>query len=184
MPVPVSPSFGVVPNGAQLVPQPTPADVTPSDSFATQADRLLRDGKFDDAAKAYQHASVDDPKNPAIPLRGAQALAAAGRFEEAAGAAQQGLSMLPAEKWLSATKSSAGAFDSTRTADAVWESLKKAADDPKADPGVKFLSGVTAAGRGDYTRAAADLKAVVQSAPQDPVAKQLKALVEEKLKDK
>lgn len=183
-PLPVTPSFGVLPNGTQLVPAPVPADSASGGSFADQADRLFHDGKYDDAAKAYQHAAVDDPKNAAIPLRAALAMTAAGRYDEAAGAAQQGLAMLPPEQWLSATKGSAGGFDSAKTADAVWDSLKKAADDPKAELGVKFLAGVMATGRGDYTRAAADLKAVVQTAPQDPVAKQLKSLVEEKLKDK
>ena len=46
------------------------------------------------------------------------------------------------------------------------------------------LAGVTAAGRGDFTRAAADLNAVTAAVPQDPVAKQLKELVEAQAKSK
>jgi tetratricopeptide (TPR) repeat protein len=171
--VPISPA----------TPTPDPS-ATANDSFVGQADNLFRAGKYEDAAKAYRHAAVDDPRNGALALRGATALSAAGRYDEAAGAAQQGLALLPTDQWLTATKDAASRFDSAKSADQAWEALKKAADDPKADPGVRFLSGVTAAGREDFARAAADLKAVTTAVPQDGVAKQLKDLVEAKAKSK
>ena len=157
-------------------PAPVPAPV----GFAARADQLVRAGKYEDAARAYRHATVDDPQNGALAVRASQALTAAGKYDEAAGAAQQGFALIDPKDWLTEAKNSADVFGSPRTAATAYEGLLKASADAKAGPGVKFLSGVAAAGRGDYARASGDFDAVTKLVPQDPVAAQWKTIVDAK----
>jgi hypothetical protein len=179
--VQVSPLVGTA-TPVQQMPPPEPSVSVAS--YASQADSYFRNGDYDAALKAYQHAVVDAPNDGAVLLKAAQALSASGKFAEAAGAAQQGLSLLPPEQWLASSKEAASLYDTSTAADTSWTSLKKAADAPKADAGIRFMAGVAAAGRGDYDRAIADLKAVRVAVPQDPVAKQLLTLVEAKASGK
>ncbi len=177
VPVPTVPApvvdQSVIPPAAD---EPAPAPV----GFATQGDRLVRAGKYEEAARAYRHAAVDDPQNGTLAVRASQALTAAGKYDEAAGAAQQGFALIDPKDWLTEAKNSANVFGDPQAATAAYAALLKASADAKAGPGVKFLSGIAAAGRGDYARAAGDLDAVTKLVPQDTVAAQWKTIVDAK----
>ena len=157
-------------------PAPAPAPA----GFAAQADQLVRAGKYEDAARAYRHATVDDPQNGTLAVRASQALTAAGKYDEAAGAAQQGFALIDPKDWLAEAKNSAAVFGNPQTAATAYDGLLKASADAKAGPGVKFLSGIAAAGRGDYARASGDFDAVTKLVPQDTIAAQWKTIVEAK----
>ncbi len=165
----------VIPPAAED-PAPAPAPV----GFAARADQLVRAGKYEDAARAYRHATVDDPQNGTLAVRASQALTAAGKYDEAAGAAQQGFALIDPKDWLTEAKNSAAVFGNPQTAATAYDGLLKASADAKAGPGVKFLSGIAAAGRGDYARASGDFDAVTKLVPQDTIAAQWKTIVEAK----
>ena len=180
--VPVAPApvidQSVIPPASDLLPAPAP--VLAPVGFAAQADQFVRDGKFEEAARAYRHATVDEPQNGALAVRASQALTAAGKYDEAAGAAQQGFALIDPKDWLTEAKNSGNVFGNPRAATAAYDTLVKASADAKAGPGVKFLSGIAAAGRGDFARSSADFDAVTKLVPQDTVAAQWKTIVDEK----
>lgn len=163
-----------------MQPQSQPQPVV--SEYAQRAEQFSQAGRWEEAANAFRHAAVDDPTNGPLALRGAQALLAAGRYGEAAGAAQQGLALLSSDKWLAAAKDSASVFGSSDVADRVYADLRQTADAANAQAGYRFLAGWQAAGRGDYKTAAADLKAVTAAFPDDGVARQLLAVVEKEVK--
>ena len=67
--------------------------------FAEQGEADFKAGNYKAAARDWQHALVDDPQNGAIMMLMAQALLAVGQYNEAAGATQAAMQMLPEDKW-------------------------------------------------------------------------------------
>ena len=67
--------------------------------FAAVGETDFKAGNYDAAVRDWRHAMLDDPSNGTLLLMFAQALFATGKFDEAAGAVQQGMLMLPAEQW-------------------------------------------------------------------------------------
>ena len=67
--------------------------------FADQGEADFKAGNYKAAARDWQHALVDDPQNGAIMMLLAQALLALGQYDEAAGATQAAMQMLPEDKW-------------------------------------------------------------------------------------
>lgn len=163
-----------VPTPSVSLPAPTPVPTPMAVAFAAQAEQFARAGKFDEAARAFRHAMVDEPQNGTLAVRASQVLTAAGKYDEAAGAAQQGYASIDPKDWLAEAKNSANLFGDPQVATAVYEALLKASADAKAGPGVKFLAGIAAAGRGDFARAASDFDAVTKLVPQDELAAQWK----------
>lgn len=171
------PVGSVVPQTAvQPAVQPDPAPPAGPVDFASQAADLFRAGQYLDAATAYRHAAVDQPQNGALAVQAAFALIGAGKLDEAAGAAQTGLSQLPPEQWAGAAKQAGELFPSRAAFDQVALAAARASDKSPADPGTRFATGLVAFGRGEMARAASDFDAVLKVAPQDAISKKLREL--------
>jgi tetratricopeptide (TPR) repeat protein len=67
--------------------------------FALLGEQDFRSGRYNDALRDWQHALLDDPQNGGLMMLLGQALFALGRFEEAAGATQLAMQMLPQNEW-------------------------------------------------------------------------------------
>jgi tetratricopeptide (TPR) repeat protein len=77
----------------------TEEDRASAAAFAEQGEIDFKAGNYHAAAKDWQHSLVDDPKNGAVMMLLAQALFAEGKYEQAAGATQAAMQMLPEDKW-------------------------------------------------------------------------------------
>ncbi|MFO0851931.1 MAG: tetratricopeptide repeat protein [Gemmataceae bacterium] len=144
--------------------------------YVSQAVSLFRSGQYLEAVSAYRHAAVDQPQNADLAVQAAFALIGAGKLDEAAGAAQQGLSQLPPEQWAGVAKQAGELFPSQAAYDQAALAAARASDKALADPGTRFATGLIAFGRGEMTRAASDFDAVLKAAPQDAITKKLREL--------
>jgi hypothetical protein len=149
---------------------PSPAPAGDMD-FGARAEALLREGKHADAVKALRHAVLDDPRNGRLLATTGQALFATGSYDEAAGAIQQSLAATPEADW-SATAKATAPFG--QTADATT-AFKKALEKGPNQPELRFLAGYQAYAAGQYAAAVTELDALLKIAPQDEVAKKLRA---------
>ncbi len=168
-PVIIPPAQPVLPE-----PQPQPAVQKPQFEeldFGVRAEGLLKEGKYPEAVKALRHAVVDDPKNGGLLALTGQALFATGSYDEAAGAIQQSLVATPEADWMKAASVTA---KYGTTPDAV-ANFKKAIEKGPNQPELRFLAGYQAFAVGDYKRTVTELDALLKIAPEDRVAKQLRA---------
>jgi hypothetical protein len=67
--------------------------------FSGLGEQDFRARRYTAAISDWQHALVDDPRNGGLLMLLGQALFAAGKYDEAAGAVQLGMQLLPQEKW-------------------------------------------------------------------------------------
>lgn len=169
--------------GDQLPPDQLPPDaaapeeINPQDAnvldFATQGEADFKAGRYDDAIKNWQHALVDEPRNGALVLLMAQALFATGKFNEAAGAVQGALSVLPQDKWGVVVENYAELYgdpaDYTQQLRALEAARKKDTD----QPALRFLLGYHYAYLGYPREAVRELNKGLELAPKDEVAKKL-----------
>lgn len=160
-------SPGVVADTSQV--QPTASD----SDFAAVGEEAFRNGDYEGAVKAWRHALVDDPRNGTLVLMLGQALFATGKFEEAAGAVQQGMMMLPSDQWGVVVKNFTDLYGGGNDYENQLRALEKARDAKPKEPAYRFLLGYQY-GYLDYPKnAVTELKQAVALAPQDDLSKKL-----------
>jgi tetratricopeptide (TPR) repeat protein len=158
---------------------PDPSTVAATD-FASQGDAEFKAGNYDAAIKAWQHALVDDPQNGALVLLIGQALFAQGKYDEAAGAVQQGMQLLPEEHWNVVVAHYEELYGASGTYASQLRALEAAAD--KADgPALRFLLGYHYGYLGYPKEAVRELDKTLKLAPQDEVAAKLRSQFAAKL---
>jgi len=142
-PAPAPPAAGANPtlSGADEANGVTEQDAASAAAFADQGESDFKAGNYHAAAKDWQHSLVDDPRNGAVMMLLAQALFAEGKYEEAAGATQAAMQMLPEDKWGVVVGNYAQLYgnvqDYTDQVRALEEARKK---DPKS-PALRFVLG-------------------------------------------
>ena len=159
---------------------PPKRPATASD-FARKGDDAFKSGDYAAASKAWEHALVDDPKNGILALKVAQAMFAAGQFDEAAGAVQRGLAQLPATQWGSVVRDRAQLYGAKTGEYATQlQALEHAAENQPANPAEQFLLAYHYA----FSRRSADatklLDGVLKVAPEDRVARSLRDMLQPK----
>jgi hypothetical protein len=80
---------------------PSSTDVQPAtpSEYIADGEQDFKAGRYNIAIREWEHAMVDNPRDGALSLLMGQALFATGQFDEAAGAVQHGLSMMPEDQW-------------------------------------------------------------------------------------
>ena len=68
-------------------------------SYADRGEAAFKTGNYTEAVYDWRHALVDDPQNGTLGMLYAQALFAYGTYDEAAGATQVAMSLLPIDQW-------------------------------------------------------------------------------------
>ena len=171
--VPSSPAV-IPPAGETLPPVPATETTRPAaeTNFAGNGMEYFQAGKYPEAVRALRHAVVDDPRNGGLLALTGQALFASGSLDEAAGALQQSLSVMPETQWVDASSRIAKLAPAQAT-----ETLAKAIEKSPNAPAIRFLAAYQSFGQGDYKQAQAHLDAVLKAAPDDAVAKRLQAQV-------
>ena len=156
--------------------QPPPVENLSVDPnrFAEQGEAAFRARDYDGAARAWRHAIVDDPSNGELMLQLAQALFATGRYEEAAGATQQALMLLPPENWRAAAGSSLKLYQDPEDYRGQVAKLEEAVKNNPNNPGLRMELGFQYGYSGRPGDAAAQLDKLLEVAPQDQVGRTLR----------
>jgi tetratricopeptide (TPR) repeat protein len=143
-------------------------------------DQAFKDGKYDDAIRNWQHAMVDDPQNGGLVMLLAQAYFAKGNYDEAAGAVQHGMQLLPQDKWGVVVQNFKELYGNNRTYTNQLRALE-AARTKQNSPALRFLLGYHYAYLGFPQQAVRELEKALKLNPQDELARQLRDLMKAEL---
>jgi tetratricopeptide (TPR) repeat protein len=185
-------SYGTA--GMPLYTTPTsPSDAAKSDQqaapsndpyeFARQGEEAFKGRDYAGATRAWRHAVVDDPRNGGVLLRLAQALFATGEYDEAAGATQQGLTVLPEEKWQSEASSTMTLYMNPQDYNDQLKGLEGAVKATPDDAALRFELAFQYAFSNRRGEAVRELDKLLQIAPQDQIGRRLRDLVSRNIAD-
>ena len=148
-----------------------------SNAFVRQGEDALKARDYRSAVRAWRHAVVDDPKNGTAIMMLAQALFAAGDYDEAAAAVQQAMTLLPEEKWGSAVSKFRGLLTNSQDYSDQLTELAKAAEEYPNDPALRFELGFQYAYSGHPDLALRQLDKLLELVPQDQIGRKLRERV-------
>jgi tetratricopeptide (TPR) repeat protein len=154
-----------------------------SNEFARQGEAAFKRGDYDEAVHEWRHAVLDDPKNGILVMRLAQALFATGAYEEAAGATQQAMLILPQDKWGTVISGYSVLYGNTQDYTDQLRALEKAVNDNPKDPAMRFLLGFQYGYLGYPAEATRELDELVMLAPQDQLGRKLHDLMADRAKN-
>jgi tetratricopeptide (TPR) repeat protein len=149
------------------------ADAGDSEQFAAEGDASFKAGDYQAAARAWRHALVDDPENGTLVMLMAQALFASGSFDQAAGATQQAMMMLPEDQWGVVVSNYAELYPNVGDYTKQLRALEKSVRERPEDPALRFLTGFHYGYLGYPDDAVVQLAKVKKLAPQDQAAAKL-----------
>jgi len=142
--------------------------------FIDRGEAAFRAGKYDDAVYAFRHAVVDAPQNAVLLLQLSQALFATGKYEEAAGATQAAMRMLPKEEWGAIVSRYPEVYGKSQDYTQQLKSLEKALKHKPKDPALRFLAGYHYGYLGFLKPSIEQLDKVIEIEPRDEMAKKLR----------
>ncbi len=151
--------------------------------FAGQGELDFKAGRYSAAVQNWRHALIDDPRNGGIVLMLSQALFQTGQFNEAAGAAQAALRMLPPDKWSVVVANYKELYGKIQDYTNQLKVLEKARDAKPDDPGNHFLLGYHFGFLGFFKHAVKEFDKVIELEPKDEVAVKLRDYFKAKLGD-
>jgi tetratricopeptide (TPR) repeat protein len=166
-----STTYAAAPDDAQLA----QADPTAGD-FTDQGEADFKAGRYEAAVRDWQHAMVDDPKNGALVMLMAQALLAMGKYEEAAGATQAAMQMLPEDKWGVVISNYSQLYGNPVDYNNQIKALEKARDEHPDNPAIHFLLGFQFGYLGYPKHAVRELDQAMTIAPTDFGARKVRDL--------
>jgi len=150
--------------------------------FAAEGELDFKTGDYEGAVHSWRHAIVDDPNNGTLVMMMAQALFATGKFDEAAGAAQQAMMMLPEDQWGVVVGNYNELYSNVGDYTKQLRALEKAVKDKADSPALRFLVGFQYGYLGYPEDALRQLAKAKEFAPQDELAKKLYGVMEAKTK--
>jgi len=169
-----------VENDTTTTAAPSVDDITAAD-FAGQGEANFKAGKYQAAARDFRHALVDDPTNAGVLMLLGQTAFAMGQYNEAAGATELAMKLLPDDKWGSVITNYTQLYGKPQDYTDQLRALEKARDQKPDDPAVRFLLGFHYYYLGHTKEALAELDKAIQLQPQDPFARQLRNMTASKL---
>jgi hypothetical protein len=155
---------------SQTDPHPAATD------FATMGDQAFQEGRYDDAIHDWQHSLVDDPQNGGLLLLMGQAFFAKGDFDQAAGAVQQGMHVLPQDKWGAVVQHYQELYPDNGTFTSQLRALEAARSEKPDAPALRFLLGYEYAYLGYPKQAVRELDKATELNSNDQLARQLRDL--------
>ena len=141
--------------------------------FDQAGEEAFAGGQYKEAAYDWRHALVDDPQNGTLAMLLAQALFAQGSFNEAAGAVEMGMVLLPQDQWGVVIKNYKELYPHHAPYTEQLRALEKARNDKPDDPAMRFLLGFHYNYLGYPKQAALEWEKAVQLEPKDEFAKKL-----------
>ena len=163
--------------------QPAQPAVKASDSqvFAQKGENDFKAGDYKAAVYAWRHALVDDPQNGVLMMMLAQGLFASGNFNEAAGAVQQAMMLLPEDQWGVVVSNYRELYGKVGDYTTQLRALEKAVKDAPDEAGTRFLLGYHYGFLGYPQQAVKQLDKTLQLQPDDQLAKKLRDQFQAKL---
>lgn len=158
----------------QPVAQPA---TTASVQFAAQGEAEFKAGNYKAAIQSWRHALVDDPQNGVLVLMLAQAFFADGQFNDAAGAVQQGLAMLPEDQWNVVVANYNELYGRSSDYATQLKALEAAAKAEPENPANLFSLGYHYGFLGYKEQAVKKLDQLIKLAPEDELAKRLRGVL-------
>jgi tetratricopeptide (TPR) repeat protein len=156
------------------MPQPTEDELSDSMAFASQGEVDFKAGNYRQAARNWRHSLVDDARNGAVVMLLGQSLFAMGQYDEAAGAVQQGLRMLPDDKWGVVVENYKELYPNQGLYTKHLRALEDARDAKPDSPSLRFLLGYHYAYLGYPQQALRELDKGIALAPKDEMAQKLR----------
>ncbi len=167
----------VDPNGLlanQPATKPANGDADNAKVFAEKGETEFRARDYKAAVYDWKHAALDDPTNGVLVMMLAQAFFATGQFDEAAGAVQHGMQLLPKQEWGVVVKNYKELYGNVQDFTDQLRALEKAVKDKPNDPAMRFLAGFQYAYLGYPKEAVDQLDKGLKLAPRDEMAKKLR----------
>jgi tetratricopeptide (TPR) repeat protein len=156
-----------------------PANVN---DFAALGEQDFTAGRYGDAAKDWQHAILDDPQNGGLHLLLGQALFATGHYDEAAGATQVAMHLLPQDQWGTVVTSYRELYPPNRDYHAQLSALETAIKGHDS-PAARFLLGFQYGYLGHPKESVRQLDQALKLNPKDEMAQKLRGIMAAKLGD-
>ena len=168
-------TYGAYPysNGQVTPTQPT-ATGTDAEVFAQKGENDFKAGDYKSAVYAWRHALLDDPQNGVLMMMLAQGLFATGSFDEAAGAVQQAMQLVPEDQWGVVVSNYKELYGKIGDYTTQLRALEKAVKESPDDPGARFLLGYHYGYLGYPAHAVKQLDKVLDLAPADQLAQKLR----------
>ncbi len=141
--------------------------------FSDRGESAFKKRDYEGAVYAWRHAIVDDPQNAVLVLLLSQGLFATGHYEEAAGATQAAMRILPKEHWGAVINRYHDLYGNQQDYTKQLRALEKAVNAKPNDAGLRFLAGYHYGYLGFYKQSMEQLERVIQIESRDEVAKQL-----------
>ncbi|MEX0677739.1 MAG: tetratricopeptide repeat protein, partial [Pirellulales bacterium] len=163
-------------SGADQGDEVTEADAASAAAFADQGEIDFKAGNYHAAAKDWQHSLVDDPKNGAVMMLLAQALMALGKYEEAAGATQAAMQMLPEDKWGVVVANYTQLFGNVQDYTDQLRTLEAARTAQPDSPALRFLLGFQFGYLNYPKQAVTELDKALVLAPRDVGSRKIREL--------
>jgi hypothetical protein len=152
-------------------------------AFADQGEADFKAGKYQAAARDWQHALIDDPKNGGIIMMLAQALFATGQYDEAAGATQAAMQALPEDKWGVVVTNYSQLYGNVQDYTDQLRALEKARDAKPDNPAIRFLLGFHFGYLGYPKQAVRELDKAMTLAPKDLGSRKIREIFAAKMPD-
>ena len=165
---------------ATTIVQPAAPQAAAPNDYMAQGEQDFKAGRYDAALRNWQHALVDNPQNGGLVMLMSQALFATGKFDEAAGAVQQAMSMLPEDQWGSVVSNYRELYGNPSDYKAQLKTLE-AARKEKESPALEFLLGYHYGYLGYPREAVRELDKAISLNPQDQLAAKLKQIMTAKV---
>jgi len=150
-------------------------------SFADRGEAAFKAGDYKGAVYAWRHALVDDTKNPVVVMMLSQALFATGQFDEAAGAAETAMHVLPKDQWGVVARNYKELYGNAADYANQLRALEKAVGEKPNEPALRFLAGYHYAYLGFPQQAVDQLDKALKLNPKDEMAKLLRDEMRAKL---
>ncbi|HEY2251339.1 MAG TPA: hypothetical protein VGH74_09775, partial [Planctomycetaceae bacterium] len=173
------PANGPLPNAAvanQVLANSKPAarDADNAKVFAEKGETEFKARDYKSAVYDWKHALTDDPTNGVLLMMLSQGFFATAQYDDAAGAAQRAMRLLPPEEWGVVVKNFRELYGNTQDFTTQLRALEAAIKDKPQDPALRFLAGFQYAYLGYAKEAVDQLDKGLQVAPRDEMARKLR----------
>ena len=168
-------------SNAQVAPAQPATTATDAEVFAQKGENDFKTADYKSAVYSWRHALVDDPQNGVLTLMLAQGLFATGSFDEAAGAVQQAMQLLPEDQWGVVVSNYRELYGKIGDYTTQLRALEKAVKQAPDDPGLRFLLGYHYGYLGYPAQAVKQLDKTLELAPADQMAQKLRDQFKAKL---
>ncbi|MBI3860814.1 MAG: tetratricopeptide repeat protein, partial [Planctomycetia bacterium] len=166
---------------ATTISQPSKDAAASARDFANQGETAFKAGDYNGAVYAWRHSVLDDAQNGVVTMMLGQALFATGKFDEAAGATQAAMRLLPKDKWGVVAGNFRELYGNVQDYTDQLRALEQAVKGKPDNPALRFLTGFHYAYLGYPQEALDQFNRGLKLEPRDEMAKQMRDEMQSKL---